>query len=225
MAKQSPKDPKFRCNICKEYYYAPEHLVHYQCPDHGYLCSKHIFKKSDLLYYCRSEDNPNNSNGQDPKNDLYYDLVFELNQDWFGKCCIDSEGKNFKNLSYSCYHVYDKLSDSTQEYNFDERWKNGGIYSNITRQEFTEKLSLSQKLIRCSYKEPCTKTPAKFLWNENIKRWLEEGKEIEEDFLKEMKTTKIINKPSNYEIKLLVELFEKNVLTRDQFLEQIKQKI
>ena len=49
MAKQSPKDPKFRCNICKEYYYAPEHSVHYQCPIHGYLCEKHVFTKDSLL--------------------------------------------------------------------------------------------------------------------------------------------------------------------------------
>lgn len=44
MPKQSPKDPKFRCNICKEYYYAPEHSVHYQCPTHGYICCNHFAK-------------------------------------------------------------------------------------------------------------------------------------------------------------------------------------
>ena len=42
MAKQSLKDPKFRCNACKEFYYAEENPVHYQCPKHGYLCEKHI---------------------------------------------------------------------------------------------------------------------------------------------------------------------------------------
>lgn len=42
MAKQSLKDPKFRCNACKEFYTAEENPVHYQCPKHGYLCEKYI---------------------------------------------------------------------------------------------------------------------------------------------------------------------------------------
>jgi|APGre2960657468_1045069.scaffolds.fasta_scaffold210954_1 hypothetical protein len=49
MSKQSPKDPKFRCNICKEYYHAPENSVHYQCPVHGYLCEKHILKPDSII--------------------------------------------------------------------------------------------------------------------------------------------------------------------------------
>ena len=42
MAKQSPTDQRFRCNECKNYYSAPEHKVHYQCPTCGYICNKHV---------------------------------------------------------------------------------------------------------------------------------------------------------------------------------------
>ena len=59
MSKQSPKDPKFRCNICKEYYYAPEYLVHYQCPKHGYLCEKHVGQKDMLVFGHDDKNNPN----------------------------------------------------------------------------------------------------------------------------------------------------------------------
>lgn len=40
MPKQSLKNPKFRCNHCKEYHSAPEHMTMYQCASHGYLCEK-----------------------------------------------------------------------------------------------------------------------------------------------------------------------------------------
>ena len=41
MPKQSPTNPRFRCNGCKEYHTAPQDRSHYQCAVHGYLCSKY----------------------------------------------------------------------------------------------------------------------------------------------------------------------------------------
>ena len=43
MARQSPTNPRFRCNECKEFYHASDddYNVHYQCPVHGYLCYDH----------------------------------------------------------------------------------------------------------------------------------------------------------------------------------------
>ena len=45
MARQSPTNPRFRCNGCKNYYTAPNPKVHYQCASHGYLCNKHLVNK------------------------------------------------------------------------------------------------------------------------------------------------------------------------------------
>ena len=49
MARQSPTNPRFRCNECKDYYSAPEHKVHYQCASHGYLCEQHLVLKGDSV--------------------------------------------------------------------------------------------------------------------------------------------------------------------------------
>jgi len=49
MARQSATNPRFRCNVCKDYYSAPEHTVYYQCASHGHLCEKHLVKKGDRL--------------------------------------------------------------------------------------------------------------------------------------------------------------------------------
>ena len=67
----------------------------------------------------------------------------------------------------------------------------------------------------------CFKTPSKFIWSYKVNRWIEEGVENEEDFIKE----KTSSKNKNSEIKVLIELFEKNVINKEQFLDQIKQKI
>lgn len=199
MAKQSPKDPKFRCNICKEYYYAPEHIVHYQCPDHGYLCNKHVFKKEDMIFYLHSYNNPNKSpNGAELSKDPYYDMLFEIPNNYLDTCKIKGDFQlDFKNY--------------------------GDAYSSADAKEFESK-SFEQKLGDIMTDPPCGKHLAKFIWNEKIQRWLEVGIEKEEDFIKESKV-KMNSKSENSEIKLLVELFEKNVLTKEQFLEQIRQKI
>jgi hypothetical protein len=70
----------------------------------------------------------------------------------------------------------------------------------------------------------CGKNPSKYLWNNNIQRWLEVGQEKEEDFLNE-EGAKGISNNNNIEIKLLLDLFENDILSKEQFLKQIKEKI
>ena len=191
MAKQSPKDPKFRCNICKEYYYAPEHMVHYQCPKHGYLCQKHIGIKSHLIYAHNEYDNPNRIKKVDvaPQNDPYWDKIIELPTEYVGKCLCWIDDNYMQEINFLHYNNRN-LPFSSIERKFEDMGR-------------------------------CKKNPAKFVWNENLKRWLEEGKEKVEDFLK-VEKIKTISKSNNSEIKLLLDLFEKNILTKEQFLEQVK---
>ena len=55
MARQSPTNPRFRCNVCKDYYSAPKYKVHYQCASHGYLCEEHIYKTIYILYQMKND--------------------------------------------------------------------------------------------------------------------------------------------------------------------------
>ena len=191
MAKQSPKDPKFRCNICKEYYYAPEHMVHYQCPKHGYLCKDHIGQKGQLVYGHDLFNNPNKTQKEDidEQNDPYWDKIIELPNSIIGKCLCDYE----KNYDHFGFHVYN-------------RWVKGTPYESL------ESVLENGR---------CFTLTAKYTWSQNAKRWIEEGREKEEDFLI-FEKLKVTPKSNNSEIKLLLDLFEKNILTKEQFLEQVK---
>ncbi|MEI6190343.1 MAG: hypothetical protein WCP61_07960 [Chitinophagia bacterium] len=195
MAKQSPKDPKFRCNICKEYYYAPEYKVHYQCPKHGYLCQKHIGIK-DHLIYGHEKNNPNveRSTKKSFKNDPYFDKVIKLPNEYIGNCLCSEVDNSMQEINFVEYDFW----DSSIELSFN------GTYSGDKR---------------------CKKKPAKFVWNEKVKRWMEEGEEKVEDYIKDQKVKSSQKKSNNSEINLLLDLFEKNVLTKVQFLEQIKGKL
>lgn len=199
MAKQSPKDPKFRCNICKEYYFAPEHMEHYQCPKHGYLCQKHIGVQGQFVYGHDDRNNPNeeNENELDPNKDPYFDKIIEIPSMFIGKCLCAKEDNYFSPLLYDY---------------------------NLVPERFRIQYLTIEDSLENDVQHRCLKNPAKYVWNDNLKRWLEEGKEKEVDFLK-LEKIKTISKSNNSEIKLLLDLFEKNVLTKDQFLEQIKQKI
>ena len=93
MAKQSPADPRFRCNVCKDYYSAPEHKVHYQCATHGYLCEKHIFN-SDIKLSIKLYD----------KNINYikrYSRKIEPQN--FGTCMISSDGYDYYKKGINVY--------------------------------------------------------------------------------------------------------------------------
>ena len=235
MAKQSPKDPKFRCNICKEYYHAPEHPVHYQCPIHGYLCEKHIGKEDDLIY-CHTYDRkiykefsnrfwklPADKRTSviplpDPKlklsEDPYYDKKYPLPTELVAKCMCEHLDKLHR-FPYIAYRI---LNEDKEDMGF--------YYENSDNYITALNSSIKDSAFRSGHNDmrytQCLKDPIKYTWNDNAKRWLEVGKDKEEDFIKDVKV-KSNQKASNPEIKLLVDLFEKNVLTKDQFLIQLKE--
>ena len=217
MAKQSPKDPKFRCNICKEYYHAPEHPVHYQCATHGYLCKYHIGDEDDIIY-CHTYDRKNEEKIPDPKlslrEDPYYDKKYPLPTELVAKCMCERFDKLHR-FPYKADRILNK----------DKKWvgfKDEGFDNYIKALNSSIEDSAFLSCYHDKRYTQCLKEPIKYTWNDNIKRWLEVGKDKEEDFIKDVKV-KSNQKTGNPEIKLLVDLFEKNVLTKDQFLIQLKE--
>jgi hypothetical protein len=202
MAKQSPKDPKFRCNVCKKYYYASDHPVHYQCPEHGYLCEAHVGNPGILIYGHNEGKNRNMGNifnemeKPNPGKNPYFDKIIELPSFLIGKClCGDSVNKNMQGFFY--------------DYNY-----------NSWAEKHTQTLDYLFEVYKCK------KTTVKFVWNDKVQRWLEEGRDNEEDFITKQNPKQKSNQNNlNAEIKLLVNLFEKNILDKSQFLEQLKSKL
>lgn len=183
MAKQSPKDPKFRCNICKEYYYAPEQLVHYQCPNHGYLCEKHVFTKDSFL---------------DSLIDINADKIKE-NYIRYRKTNIVffNEQKLLLFLVQNKDELFRQFNVDYFDYN-DEDWPNGSmifklkaskeniqccnisLYSEFTQfpsnkfdNVILEKSGDFEKFVQSSQVVYCNKKTAKYEWDINISKWVE----------------------------------------------------
>jgi|TARA_B100001971_G_C17904281_1_gene389563 hypothetical protein len=96
MARQSATNPRFRCNVCKDYYSAPKHNVHYQCASHGYLCKKHIAKSgSKVGVFVAYQSNVNTSK---PIEKVHY-----------GKCKLGKKGTDLER--YGEISVSDSLSN------------------------------------------------------------------------------------------------------------------
>lgn len=92
MPRQSKKNPRFRCNYCKEYHSAPEHMTMYQCASHGYLCEKCVVTENstiELDFY------PNKSNNRTAK----------FPEKYLGYCNLDGN-RDFKEIAYS-YAFFD----------------------------------------------------------------------------------------------------------------------
>jgi len=90
MARQSATNPRFRCNVCKDYYSAPEHNVHYQCASHGYLCEKHLVKDGDKL---------NEDYDYDENDNQVYSYI-AIPKKYKGKCAFVIKGSFYDSLSY-----------------------------------------------------------------------------------------------------------------------------
>ena len=273
MSKQSPKDPKFRCNICKEYYYAPEYLVHYQCPKHGYLCEKHVGQKDMLVFGHDDKNNPNKikKKNVNPKDDPYFDIIINLPALLINNCLCDVDDNFMDQIDIFTYvgpDNFDKtLINELKEYDLDQfkdeigenivdefvsvgldTW--GALLesdfdqlkrkTNLNDQTITSALNKLKELAiekfnlvtdsslvlfeRQFSQRKCGKNPSKYLWNNNIQRWLEFGEEKVDDYLNK-EGAKVISKNNNIEIKLLLDLFENDILSKEQFLKQIKEKI
>jgi hypothetical protein len=73
--------------------------------------------------------------------------------------------------------------------------------------------------------ECCLKDPVRFNWHEDVSRWIEKGREKEEK-AKAKPKAKSKTKPDYVsEIKVLMDLFEQDILTKEQFLSQLKEKL
>lgn len=190
MAKQSPKDPKFRCNICKEYYYAPEHLVHYQCPIHGYLCEKHVFTKDSYLesrIYISSEMIQENyiryrNDNKRFINELKLSLFLKKNkEELFRQVNIDR--LDFNDEDWPNHYMIFKLKTSEQNIQccnitldsgykvFPYEWD---IETKINNHNISlEKPGDFEKFIKSAQISYCNKKTSKYYWDINIKKWIE----------------------------------------------------
>ncbi|MBM3433085.1 MAG: hypothetical protein FJX92_08850 [Bacteroidetes bacterium] len=131
MPKQDLKSPKFRCNGCKEYHFAPVYKTILQCPIHGYLCNKHV---SDYSW----------------KNPIAECQIFGKEED-----CV------------------------------------------------------------------CGKATVKYLWSEKHLLWHEDGKIPTDMDVKQSSRNKIPASKTNVKLKVLLDLFASDVLTKEQFLKQM----
>jgi len=197
MAKQSPKDPKFRCNICKEYYYAPEQLVHYQCPNHGYLCEKHVFTKDSFLdslidinadkikeNYIRYRKTNNGFFNEQKlllflvqnKDELfrqfnidYFD--FDHNEDWPNGSMIfklKATKENIQCCNIPLYSEFTQFPYNKLDYEFNQFRTNDTEYKVIL-----EKSGDFEKFVKSLQVVYCNKKTAKYEWNININKWIE----------------------------------------------------
>lgn len=195
MAKQSPKDPKFRCNVCKEYHYVPDFKTMYQCATHGYMCEKVVITKNAEVV-----------------------LKFGGNLDFETRTVKYPEKYlNFCNLEGNSN--FSKIRNEIHLYNHDLVKNNLSI--NSTDEEIIDYWWHIKDLFP-SKNQPdtfgCKKT-IKYNWSDELKIWIEEGKEFENTVPKSSPSIKAS------EIKLLIDLFEKDILDKSQFLEQLKSKL
>ncbi len=71
----------------------------------------------------------------------------------------------------------------------------------------------------------CLNNIVQFNWHKDVGRWIEKGRE-EEEKTKAKPKAKSKTKPDYAkEIKVLMDLFEKDILTKEQFLSQLKEKL
>jgi hypothetical protein len=193
MAKQSPKDPRFRCNICKEYFYAPDNLIHYQCPIHGYLCEKHVFTKDSFLesrIYIDTEKIKENYIRYKEKNIKYINeqklsiFLFENKHKLFNQNNVnyfDFNDDDWPN-AYIIFHLK-AIADNLQCCNFPLNSKFIKIPYDIYDEEFKaidisyniklEKSGDFNKFLKTSQVDYCNKKTAKFEWDINKNKWVE----------------------------------------------------
>jgi hypothetical protein len=252
MAKQSPTDPKFRCNVCKEYYSAPEHLVYFQCPIHGILCKEHAFFEDNMEFYTVSKPSSDfvNKNAVESNKEKSFsvrldeikNIVFPYNQEsyrngiglkdllnvkfdaplnYLNKCkCYKEDDFKGNFLSFPVKIVSDN-KNSTKDLERRFSYKRNPELKLYSLKDF--KGMLPEAKMEIVYLKPCLKKLIRFDWNNKVHRWLEFGREVESDFKETPRNTN--EKSGNSEIRLLVELFSKNILSKEEFIEQILNKI
>ena len=197
MAKHNPKESKFRCNFCKEYHHVPEYKTMYQCASHGYVCERVVIT-NDKVIELKCYDN-------------FIERTVNFPYKYLDYCNLDG-------ITY-----FTKIRDKI---NFFEReLKANGLTLNPSDEEIID-LHWNHKFSSPKRNQPptygCKKT-IKYNWSDELYLWVEEGNE--NISLDKKSTQSLKNSNSNTEIKLLLDLFEKNILTKEQFLEQLKEKL
>jgi hypothetical protein len=199
MAKHNSKEPKFRCNFCKEYHYVPEYKTMYQCATHGYLCEKVIVTNESKIKI----------------------KVIDVFDDFIER-----------KASYPIKYIQYCNLEGDKDFKY--------IRNQILIDKFIKKIygfckkSTDQEIIEFWWNRPiipkknqpntygCKKT-IKFNWSDELNLWIEEGNENVSLDKKPIQSLK--NSNSNTEIKLLLDLYEKNILTKEQFVAQLKEKL
>jgi len=123
MPKQSLKNPKFRCNHCKEYHSAPEHMTMYQCASHGYLCEKCVVTENstvELVFYDQESSN----------------REVKFPEKYIGYCNLDGNW-DFKEIAYRYtfnYQLKEKgLNPKSKDEQLIDYWRSKiHTYPNIT---------------------------------------------------------------------------------------------
>ena len=191
MAKHNPKEPKFRCNFCKEYHYVPEYKTMYQCASHGYLCEKVIVTDESRVKLSSNEF----------EREVNYPLKYV-------KFCNLDGNEDFTTI---------------RERIFTFDWDNSGLSVNSTDLDIID-FSWNKKIRFPKKNQPntqgCRKT-IKYNWSDELNLWIEEGNE--NLIINPTQTSKSPNHSSD--IYLLLDLFEKNILSKDQFITQLKEKL
>lgn len=199
MPKHNSKEPKFRCNFCKEYHYVPEYKTMHQCASHGYLCEKVVVTHESRI-----------------KLKFWENVGFIEREVSYPLKYID-----FCNLEGN--FSFGRVRTAIQVY--DHYMKNYGVSINSTDQDVID-FWWNQKSHTSNKNQPdtygCRKT-IKYNWSDEFNLWIEEGNENVSLDKKPIQSLK--NSNSNTEIKLLLDLFEKNILTKEQFVAQLKEKL
>jgi len=218
MAKQNPREPRFRCNVCKEYHEVPEYKVMYQCPIHGYLCENHIINENTSLKIKFHRGNKWIERTAVFPETLYDFCNIEMstsevkfNEIRYGEKTYKRQHIDLDNFIWYDKDVYEKIRkhEIDREEYLDSLWK-------LSDRELIEKYFNFKDGQSKSGNCGCKKT-IKWNWVEEKNMWIEDGAEIKRN------TTKISTN-KNSEILLLLDLFEKNILSKEQFIEQIRTK-
>jgi hypothetical protein len=179
MPKQNLRHPKFRCNVCKEYHSAPEHLVMYQCPVHGYLCEKHIITENKEIEIILVSGNKKTKDER---------RVSKFPSKYFGFCYIGQPH----------FHIF--VGD----------FQKSGVFYGLNKE--SNNINLVERFLD---RYSCKKT-TRYDWSVDNNIWVEEG--ILPSSIKKSSVSK-----TNSSIKLLIELFEKDTISKDEFLKLLKE--
>jgi hypothetical protein len=176
MARQSPTNPRFRCNVCKDYYSAPKYKVHYQCASHGYLCEEHIYKTIYILYQM--------------KNDFEEEFYIIVEREEINS--VLEEIKRWNDRSDWCF-IIDSLTEVTDKITISNLLNKCLCWKDPKKNLGKDYLPSEHLMFEGGYPTHvagngaististylCLNIPIKFNWHEDVGRWIEEGLEEE----------------------------------------------